>query len=42
MSLTISEPVTTLLLGLFLVALSRWTRSLNARVTEAAGPRANR
>lgn len=33
MSLTISEPMTTLVLGLVLVALSRTMRTLNARAT---------
>ncbi len=33
MSLTISEPMTTLVLGLVLVALSRTMRTLNTRAT---------
>lgn len=42
MSLTISEPMTTLLLGLVLVALSRTMRTLNGRATAAGQPDSTR
>lgn len=38
MSLTISEPMMTLLVGLLLVAASRTLRSLNTRTTAAMRP----
>lgn len=42
MSLTLSEPMTTLLLGLALVALSRAMRSLNGRATAIPQPDSTR
>ena len=42
MSLTISEPMTTLVLGLVLVALSRAMRTLNGRATATTRPDSTR